>query len=225
MTPTITCCTRENRFSDPTHPRTGSPGVIHYRTIYRDLGNGKGKGRDSTSSNYYDSSSIATLQICHRIPDQRSDRFVRCLYEVAHWRAPDRVREAHGISPGHGQFLGIDIRWAILPPPPARPTQDRNHRRFDRSGSPAIWRPMDPLNATTSTPAQNAYLTYGAELARNSNAEYHITQRPGAASIENYDMRVAGIRCRRVYLTNESTRSKPPLWDTRSMCPTQSSSC
>jgi hypothetical protein len=91
-------------------------------------------------------------------------------------------------SQGAGIFLGFDLGGVPLPAP-TRPTRRLEIIGDSISAGSGDEPGVNQVNCNTSggNPAQNAYLSYGAELARNLNAEYYITAAGGRGVFENYE--------------------------------------
>lgn len=88
-------------------------------------------------------------------------------------------------SAGPVTFLGFDVGGPLLPAPAGPPHKIEIIGDSISTGSGD--EPGSSLSNCNSNISQNAYLSYGAELARNLNAEYHITAAAGRGLIENYE--------------------------------------
>ena len=86
---------------------------------------------------------------------------------------------------GQGTFLGFDVGGVPLQAP-ARPTRRIEVIGDSITAGSGVEPGLNQVNCPGNA-AQNAYLTYGAELARNLNAEFHITAAGGRGIMENYE--------------------------------------
>jgi len=91
-------------------------------------------------------------------------------------------------SQGSVTFLGFELGGTLLAAP-TKPTRRIEIIGDSISAGSGIEPGVDQVNCNTASGnlAQNAYLSYGAVLARNLNAEYHITAAGGRGAWRNYE--------------------------------------
>jgi len=88
-------------------------------------------------------------------------------------------------SAGSGVFLGFEVGGVPLPAP-ARPTRRIEAIGDSITAGSGVEPGQNQANCSGNA-AENAYMSYGAVLARNLNAEYHITAAGGRGILENYE--------------------------------------
>jgi hypothetical protein len=117
-------------------------------------------------------------------------------------------------SQGPVTFLGFEFGGAPLPAParPARKIEIIGDSISAGSGDEPGLNGVNCTDTTGGNDAENAYLAYGAVLARNLKAEYHITAAGGRGAMRNYE-------CNRndtlpaVYDHLHINDMTSPLWD------------
>ncbi len=116
-------------------------------------------------------------------------------------------------SQGSVTFLGFEF-GGPLSPAPARPTRKLEIIGDSITAGSGAEPGLNQVNCNTAggNPAQNAYLTYGAELARNLNAEWYITAAGGRGVYENYECGSADTLPAGYDHMNQRDLNSP-LWD------------
>lgn len=179
-------------FTDPTQPVYSAPGVtvtaaftgVSISVMFQD---------SFTGSNYYNVIVDGTQTFLIQPKSQTTK------YDVVPNAAQNIPPLAYGqhtvvfvkrteASQGPVTFLGFEFGGAPAPAP-AGPT-----RRIEIIGDSISTGSGDEpgvnqvsCNTDGGNPAQNAYLSYGAVLARNLNAEYHISSAAGRGAMRNYE--------------------------------------
>ena len=116
-------------------------------------------------------------------------------------------------SQGSATFLGFDVGGVPLSAParPARRIEVIGDSITSGSGAEPGANQVN-CNTAGGNPAQNAYMSYGAELARNLNAEYHITAAGGRGVMDNYECGSADTLPAGYDHMNQRDLNSP-LWD------------
>jgi lysophospholipase L1-like esterase len=175
-------------FSLPKQPRFSAPGV-YVKAKFRGTAAAvllEDSFKWGTNRNYYDVL-IDDVFVMKLAPEKTVTR-----YEVASG-LPDTEhiitlvkRTEAGI--GICKFLGFEFLGSILPPP-ARPT-----RRIEfigdsitcGTGNEALVDSPQCSEDGWGQPYNNARLSYGADVARNLNADYHLSAVSGIGMLRNY---------------------------------------
>lgn len=172
-------------FTDPTQPTYWEPGVIisaRFTGVSVTV-----KVKDAfTGSNYYevviDRDPNLTFVFHPSAPTTSYPAFTDLPYGEHLIEFVKRTESSQGMA----TFLGFDVGGVPLSAP-ARPTRRIEIIGDSISAGSGAEPGLNQVNCAAGNPAQNAYLTYGAELARNLQAEYHITAAGGRGVIENYE--------------------------------------
>ena len=116
-------------------------------------------------------------------------------------------------SQGSVTFLGFEFGGPPSPAP-ARPTRKLEIIGDSITAGSGVEPGLNQVNCNTASgnAAQNAYLTYGAELARNLNAEWYITAAGGRGVFENYECGSADTLPAGYDHMNQRDLTSP-LWD------------
>jgi lysophospholipase L1-like esterase len=172
-------------FTDPTKPSYSAPGAtvtakftgVSISVMLQDSFKGQ---------NYYDVvvDGTQTFQIQPLSGKTKYDVVSNLVY-MEHTVVFVKRTEA---SQGSVTFLGFEFGGPLLPAP-ARPLRKIEIIGDSISTGSGDEPGANQINCNTSggNPAQNAYVSYGAVLARNLNAEYHITAAAGRGVIDNYE--------------------------------------
>ncbi len=202
-------------FSDPTKPVYSAPGVtvtakftgVSVSVMFQD---------GQMGQNFYN------VIIDEGQPDARTILITPTVGKTKYSVVTDLPYGEHTVvfakrteaSQGPVTFLGFEFGGTPLPAP-ERPTRKIEVIGDSISAGEGAEPGLNGVNCTDTTggnDAENAFLSYGAVLARNLNAEYHITAAAGRGAMRNYE-------CNRndtlpaVYDHINIADMTSPLWD------------
>jgi lysophospholipase L1-like esterase len=202
-------------FSDPKQPKFSAPGVT---ILARFRGTAavvmlEDEFKWGTYRNYYDAVIDGTT-VVKVAPEKSVTRYevASGLPNTEHTLSLVKRTEA-GI--GSGKFLGFEFAGEMLPPPvrPARRIEFIGDSITCGSGIEAKVNSPQCTEDGWGQPYNNARLAYGPVLARNLNADYHVTAVSGIGLVRNYSFQYDARPLPEVYDLLYFEQTDSPAWD------------